>query len=129
MSEKSNSPSMGQEINEGSTPDKLDDLFKTVQAVAPRLDRVEGAAEGGDAGDENDDPSYVGSPPFAVRSDGALLMSTEHAKGRDVTHRELWIGFVLCPGERNEVIARMDDRLCEVASLIAVKMPGEGSRS
>jgi hypothetical protein len=118
---------MGQEINDRSTSDKLDELLKMTQAIASRLDRLEGGAE--DEGNEDDDPDYTGSPPFAVRSDGVLLMSTEHAKGRDLTNREMWVGFVLCPGERDEVIARMDDGLCEVAARIANDLPGEGSRS
>jgi hypothetical protein len=64
-----------------------------------------------------------------MRSDGVLLMSTAHAKGRDFTHRELWIGFVLCPSERDDAIARIDDGLCEAACRIAAEMPGEDSRS
>ena len=69
-------------------------------------------------------------PPFAVRSDGAILLCIEDPKQLYHGGREVWIGVVLHPWEAAYVYTRVDDAAHDIAApLIASirKKPGGGS--
>ena len=56
------------------------------------------------------------SPPFALRCDGRLLLSTRDLEGVDLTGRETFTGIVLSEAEAADALERLAHAFVEAAS-------------
>jgi hypothetical protein len=61
-------------------------------------------------------------PPFAIRSDGKVLLSVAHLTGCDLSEREHWEGVVLREPEMSNAIDHLADRFDETAGYAAGKL-------
>lgn len=61
--------------------------------------------------------------PFAIRSDGAVLINVNECEGRSIKGRERFTGAVLRPSEARIAFGGLDDGLSSAAAQIAGKMP------
>ncbi len=62
-------------------------------------------------------------PPFALRSDGRLLLGVDALADRDLTGCELWTGLVLRGEEEAYVFERAENAAHEIAAKVIGKIP------
>ena len=96
-------------------------LIEKRLAHIERLIHIEHRSIGEDmpAGEEDSLPepsSEPVSPPYAVRCDGRVLLSTDHLEGVDLSGRETFNGVVLNEAEISDALDRVADAFVEAAA-------------
>jgi hypothetical protein len=94
----------------------LDENMDRIQAACARVEarvKAERAVENAEE---------LPAPPFATRSDGAVLLSTDAIDGVDVAAYEKWEGIVLPGWQAHDVLDAIDGPLHDAAARIAARM-------
>jgi hypothetical protein len=68
-------------------------------------------------------PRRVITAPFAVTSDGQMLINAAECEGRDLEGRAVFTGVLITTPESRVVRKAVNDTVCERMSKIAGKMP------
>jgi hypothetical protein len=63
------------------------------------------------------------SPPFALRSDGRILLGIQDHPGRDFGDREIWTGVVMRPDEEARIRKNAEHALDDIAARFVAQIP------
>ena len=99
----------------------LDVRFEVIEKRLGYLDRDVLRAMGADVHAEGAEPltephSDPLSPPYALRCDGRVLLSTHDLEGIDLSERETFTGIVLSEAEASDALDRMADLFEDAAA-------------
>jgi hypothetical protein len=95
--------------------------FNLIEKRLAHIERHVHRSNGADvpAGEEDSLPepsSEPVSPPYALRCDGRVLLSTDHLEGVDLSGRETFNGVVLDEAEISDALDRVADAFVEAAA-------------
>ncbi len=75
-----------------------------------------------------DDDAGDAPTPLAIRCDGVVLLSVDHAREADIVGRERWEGIVLSEAEACDAIDMMESASHEAAARIVGRMKRVGRK-